>query len=604
MPGARDCVCLLAICIAMVAGVGPDADHGVQMRWGEQIPMRDGATLHANVYRPAERDARVPCILIFTPYHADNYHGWGVWFAKRGYAVATVDVRGRGNSDGVFKPFEHDSKDGADVVAFLARQPWCDGNVVMWGASYLGTNQWATLMARPAALRAIAPTASAYPGIDFPIFNNIAAPYNIQWLTSTSGVTQNSNVSGDAESVWKPAYERLFREHRAFRTLDTLVGNPSENFQTWVAHPTYDDYWKSLAPADGDYTAFDLPILTITGHYDADQIGALEFYRRHAAHGSATGFEKHYLLIGPWTHGGCVHPSATFRGLTFDERSVLDLNALHLGFYEWALGRGPRPEQLKDRVTYYVAGPGAEVWRSAPTLAEATHAAQKWYLHSNGYANDVFHSGRLLPTQPTTQTAPDTYVYDPLDISRIRFDGERSDSYVDQTSAVSLGERGLIYHTPPLAEPLEVIGVVRLHLYLSTDVPDTDVTVSLFEIRPDGTSVYLARDAKRLRYRHSLTRAERMKPGQIERVTFETFNWFARRLPAAARLRVLITSPNSMFAQKNYNAGGVVAEETGADARTATIRVHHDAEHASYLELPIGRGSGGGESVSQSRSEE
>jgi putative CocE/NonD family hydrolase len=561
--------------------------YTMQMQWGERIPMRAGGTLHANVYRPREVTS-APCILILTPYHADNYHGYATWFAQRGFAVTVADVRGRGNSDGEFEPFVHERTDGPDAVNWIAKQPWSDGNVVMWGASYLGTDQWATLIERPKALKTIVPTAAAYPGIDYPIFNNVAAPYNIQWLTMTSGVTMNSKAGNDTQSFWRPAFEQAYRAHRPFSTLDSDIGNPSHNFQTWVAHPTYDAYWQAMAPGSSDYAKIDLPILTITGHYDADQIGALEFYRRHNQHGPKQSFAKHYLLIGPWTHGGCTHPSAEFRGLEFEPISVPNMNALHLDWYQHVLADQPMPPLLKDRVTYYVAGPDAEEWRYAASLEAATQHTQKWYLHSEGYANDVFHSGWLTTEAPDNEPA-DQYIYDPLDTSRIAFDGEQSDSYIDQTSTVALGERGLIYHTPPLSEPLEIIGSIRLHLFLSTDVPDTDIAVSLFEIRPSGTCIYLASDVLRLRYRHSLEREVFLEPGQVERVTFDTFNWFARRLARESRLRILITSPNSMFTQKNYNSGGRLADESGADARTATLKIHHDANHASYLEIPIGR---------------
>ena len=448
--------------------------YTVAMQWGQRIPMRDGITLHANLFRPREATAGVPCVFILTPYHADRYHERGVWFAQHGYAVAVVDVRGRGNSEGDFEPFVHERTDGPDVVKWIATQPWSDGNVVMWGASYLGSDQWAAMIERPAALKTIVPTAAAFPGFDYPIFNNIAAPYNIQWLTMTSGVTQNSKAGNDTETFWRPAFEQTFRAHRPYRTLDSDVGNPSRNFQTWAAHPTYDAYWQAMEPSNQDYAAIDLPILTITGHYDADQIGSLEFYRRHREYASAAAFAKHYLLIGPWTHGGCTNPTAAFRGLTFDPKSAPDMNALHLAWYQSVLAGEPLPALLQDRVTYYVAGPGAEEWRHAPTLASATQSSQNWYLHSNGYANDVFHSGRLNTEKPQNEPA-DQYVYDPLDTSRIAYDGEQSDSYVAQISSVALGERGLIYHTPPLAQPLEIVGSIRLHLYLSTNVPDTDL---------------------------------------------------------------------------------------------------------------------------------
>jgi uncharacterized protein len=119
------------------------------------------------------------------------------------------------------------------------------------------------------------------------------------------------------------------------------------------------------------------------------------------------------------------------------------------------------------------------------------------------------------------------------------------------------------------------------------DVPDTDFAAELDEILPNGTSVELTSDMLRARYRDSLTEEKLVKPGEINRYEFSGFTFFSRRVPKGSRLRLVLTSPNSIQLEKNYNSGGIVAEESGKDARTAHITLYHDAQHQSLLDLPI-----------------
>jgi len=122
----------------------PPAGANVDMQWGVKIPMRDGIALNATVYRPHGQKDPVPVIFTLTPYIGDSYLDRALYFAEHGYVYALVDVRGRGNSGGTFEPFANDARDGHDAVEWLARQPWCNGKVAMWGGSYAGFDQWAT----------------------------------------------------------------------------------------------------------------------------------------------------------------------------------------------------------------------------------------------------------------------------------------------------------------------------------------------------------------------------------------------------------------------------------------------------------------------------
>jgi putative CocE/NonD family hydrolase len=367
--------------------------------------------------------------------------------------------------------------------------------------------------------------------------------------------------------------------------LDEIVGNESPIFHSWLAHPTQDDYWQAMWLTNDQYDRIDLPILTITGAYDGDQPGALRYYRQHMA-SSSPARDQHYLIIGPWNHAGTRTPAAEFGGLKLGKASLLDLNALHLAWYDWTLKEGEKPAFLEKRVAYYVMG--AEEWKYADSLEAISDVTRRLYLNStDGRAGDAFHSG-VLQDSPPGPSKPDRYTYDPLDVRPAEIEQEEIKNYLtDQRYALSLFGSGLVYHSQPFSEETEISGLVRLVAWLALDVPDTDFWVTLYEIQANGSSIQLSEAALRARYRNSLSREELVTPGEINRYVFDSFTFFSRRIAKHSRLRLVIKAPNSIYVQKNYNSGGVVAQESGADARTAQVTLYHDEEHPSFLELPI-----------------
>jgi putative CocE/NonD family hydrolase len=419
-----------------------------------------------------------------------------------------------------------------------------------------------TLKEAPPHLMTIVPAAAAHVGVDFPMERNVFTSYNIQWLTLISGVTGNGNLFGDS-AFWHEKFGEMYFQHGAFKELDQIVGNSSAVFQDWLNHPQVDAHMLQLALTTDQYRAIKMPILTITGSYDGDQPGALAYYREHMRYGNDEAKSKHYLIIGPWDHAGTRTPTKEVGGVTFSDAALVDLNKLHTEWYDWTLKAGTKPEFLKKRVAYYVMG--ADEWKYADTLEELTRERRTLYLDSNGKANDVFHSGQLSAVKPSG-SATDAYVYDPMDTRPGQLEQEEVKAYLtDQTTALNLFGGGLIYQSEPMAEPTELSGFVKLVLWLSMDVTDTDLEVVLYEIRPDGTSIQLTSDLMRARYRESLGEAKLVKPGVVEKYEFPGFMFFSRRLAKGSRLRLLIASPNSRQIEKNYNSGGVVAEETGKD---------------------------------------
>jgi putative CocE/NonD family hydrolase len=340
-----------------------------------------------------------------------------------------------------------------------------------------------------------------------------------------------------------------------------------------------------MVPSPDQYRRISVPILTITGHYDGDQPGAMTYYRRHMQYGSTEARANHYLIIGPWDHAGTRTPNRDVGGLKFGEASVLDLNKLHAEWYDWVMKGGPKPAFLKKRIAYYVVG--AEEWKYADSLESISSGKRTLLIASDGSANDVFHSGRLAEGAPKSAPA-DHWTYDPLDTRPGEIEPAEDPGYLTtQRAVLNLFGNGAVYHSEPFEAAVEVTGYAKLILWLAMDVPDTDLQADVYEILPEGGSVLLTSAAMRARYRESLRQEKLVSPGKVERYEFNDFTFFSRRVSKGSRVRLVIHCPNSPGIQKNYNSGGVVAAESAKDARTAHITLYHDAEHPSALELPL-----------------
>ncbi|WP_328312625.1 CocE/NonD family hydrolase [Streptomyces sp. NBC_00442] len=391
------------------------------------VPTRDGSVLRG-IHYASSRPQPGPVVLVLTPYGADRYHPDGQFFAGRGFHFVSLDSRGRGDSDGVFRPFHDDGDDGHDAVSWLADQSWSTGDVVTYGGSYSGFVQWAVAGTRPRALRAIAPVASVCPGVDFPMVGNVPTAYAVQWLALNHGRRMNTGPWSDSQ-YWRDVHRGL--GDRPYRDLDIAsVGERLPAFQEWLDHPVYDAYWASFVPPE----PLTLPALTITGQYDDDQTGALTYYERHA---------KTHLVIGPWDHGATRSSARSIGGLTFAADSAVDLRALHADWYDWVLGRGPSPDFLADRVAYYHIGEG---WRHAPSLPQ-------------GPTIELCLPGTALDLEPSlVHQAPDGFQ-----------EHLAEDEFVATAPAHS------------------VSGRPRARLALSSDLPDFDLLVGLYLLRDEAT---------------------------------------------------------------------------------------------------------------------
>jgi uncharacterized protein len=566
-----------------------NAPASVRLEWGIKIPMRDGTRLNATVYLPREVQIPAPAILAMTPYVADHLHDRAAYFAAHGFPFVAVDVRGRGNSEGTFRPRIQEARDGFDAVEWLARQPYCNGKVAMWGGSYLGYCQWAAAKEFPPHLQTIVPTAAPCIGVDLPMRNNIFYPYVLQWLVYTSGKTSQVRTFCDS-AFWSTLFRRWYQSGRSFRALGEELGNPSPIFQDYLDHPEPDAYWDAYNPTADEYSRIDIPILTLTGCYDGDQPGALEHYRRHLRHASSSA--RHFLVIGPWDHAGLARPALEFDGLRVGPASLLDLARLHVEWYAWTMQSGERPGFLQAPVSYYVMG--SERWRYAQSLEAVTARHEALFLDSSGHANDVFASGSLGAAVGVGP--PDSYRYDPRQTDGPEVQAElRADvgSLVDQSVVLALGGRQLVYHSAPFEQDREVSGFFRLETWLSIDCRDTDVYVSVYEIDAHGGSVQLSTDAMRARYREGLRTPRLIQTDAPLLYHFERFTFISRLIRRGHRLRLVIAPFGQLiggiFTQRNFNGGGAVADESVSDAQPVTVCLFHDDRHRSILYMPLGQ---------------
>jgi len=563
------------------------AAENVNFQWGVKIPMRDGVKLNATVYTPAKKEP-APCIFTLTPYISQSYHDRGMYFASHGYPFLTIDVRGRGNSEGEFHPLIQEAKDGYDIVEWLAKQPYCNGKVTMWGGSYAGYDQWATAKEFPPHLATIVPVASPYAGVDFPMSYSVFYTYDMQWLFFTSGRTSQERIFGD-DAFWSGKFRHWFESGLPYKELDTVVGAPSPIFQEWVAHPHPDTYWDQYNPTSEQYSKLSIPILTITASHDDDQPGALAHYREYMKNASPEGRARHYLVIGPWDHAGTRTPNAKVGGLTFGPASLVDLPKLHLDWYSWTMQGGSKPEFLRNYVAYYVMF--ADKWRYADSLAAVTREERALHLGSRANANDVLNAGSL--STEAQKGEPDHYVYDPRDTSIAELETQIDPaSLVDQTLVYARSGKQLVYHSAVFDRDTEVSGFFRLSAWIAIDQPDTAFRADVYEIRQDGSSIALASQVVQARYRQSVREPQLVKTKAPQRYELEHFPFVSQEIKKGSRLRLVIAPVNSIQSEKNYNSGGVVAEESMKDARPVNVKLFHDPQHQSTLYVPLGAAGG------------
>jgi putative CocE/NonD family hydrolase len=585
----RDLLLGAASIFALVSAPGvraapvSDTDYDPQIRYNVKIPMRDGVPLSAILFLPRGIKAPRPAIFSIGPYTADWYHPEGIAFASHNFVYLAVDERGRGDSEGGFEPFFRAPDDGHDLVEWIAKQPWCNGKVAGNGHSYVGFTQWAAVRGG-ARLATIVPASACWVGYDFPLRNNIFYPFLAPWLTEVDGHTRRKVTSGDGD-YWNRQFLRFYEAGLPFKQLGAAFDVQNPCLAEWMKHPRQSDYWDRANPTPAQFADLTIPVLTLCGQYDGDQPGALEFHRQHLAHAGTRA--NHYLVIGPWEHEEVRVPKPETSGFKLGPASVIDMLQLHRDWYRWTLDGGEKPAFLQKKVAYYVVG--ADRWRYADTLDGVTARHEALHLQSATNPIGVYVSGALAP-HPADKAEPDHYIYDPRDLGVLRVEAGLTKPYItDQTLVLAKPGAKLVYHGEPFEAETEVSGVFKFTAWIAIDQPDTDFHVAIYDVDPDGSSVYLTEQTFRARYREGLRIEKLIETHAPLRYEFDRFQFISRVIGKGHRLRLVFGPNHSLGWEKNYNSGKAVADQTMADARAVTVRLFHDGAHPSVLHVPIGQ---------------
>jgi uncharacterized protein len=575
------------------------------VEYGLSVPMRDGTRQAADVFRPTTPGPH-PTLLMRTPYNklATPTSGHLFFFdflaaARAGYAVVVQDVRGRYASEGRFRQFEDETSDGADSIAWLLEQDWCNGSVGLFGGSYAGATQYLATLSKPGAVKAIVPALTAseyyegwtYQGGAFQLGFALMWAAGLAYTDLLTRERRGEDVSEGREGleaiatdVWA-AYKRLPLVDLSQDSAPWL-----STYADWLAHPTRDDYWQATA-VNERYADIDIPALHIAGWNDIFLKGSLENYAgmRAAAPSDQTRAQQR-LIVTPWGHsaGHGASVGQLWYGSAAEyvygpppgpasDSVPLDVAGECIEWFDAHLN-GNAPAD-RDPVRIFVMG--VNRWRDEPSWPLERARPTRWYLHGAGD----------LSQSPPAQDAPDTFVYDPHDPvptagGQNLLPGGGFFAGPHDRREIEAREDVLTYTSSVLSKDLEVTGPVVITLHVSSSAPDTDFTAALVDVYPDGRAIGLTDGILRMRYRggsDSVELLEPERPYQIEIDLAATSNVFL----AGHRIRIEISSSNFPRFDRNPNNGGVVAEARESDLRVARQSVFLDADRASFVVLPI-----------------
>ncbi len=544
---------------------------GIRIDFDVRVPMRDTVTLSADVYRPAA-EGRYPVLLYRTPYNErvePTATERGVYYARNGFVSIWMDVRGRGDSDGVFVPYRSDGEDGYDAIEWCAAQNWSNGSVGTAGGSYLGRIQWLTALLRPPHLKAMSVAVTpSDPFVEWP--TGTPNPMQLCWFHLVSG-----RLSQNMQAVdWSNVYE-----HLPLLTMDERAGRINQNWREAYEHPQFDDYWDAISYQQ-KFDRVEVPVLHITGWYDDEQIGTPLNYIGMTQHGATErAWRNQKLLIRPWGHQ--INKTRKLGEIDFGPDALIDLHGYQLRWFKRWLTNEKNGIDTEPPVRIFVMG--TNVWRDELEWPLERTEFTAFRLHSSGNANSRFGDGTLRVGSPLDEP-PDRYEYDPA--RPVPFITEPVSSQIggpDDYSAIEQRADVLVYTSLPLAAPMEVTGPVRVTLYAASSAPDTDFTAKLLDVWPSGFAQRLTDGIVRARFRNGMAAPSLIEPGQIYEYTIDLWN-ISQVFKIGHSFRLEISSSAFPKYDRNQNTGAPLG--LTAEYQTAQQTIYHDAEHPSCVILP------------------
>jgi len=579
------------------------------------VPMRDGVRLSTAVLRPEKIAERMPVILVRTPYLKDEellgLKDLSAFLLQHGYILVVQSERGTGWSEGQYQILAGARNDGYDTLSWIVAQPWSNGKVGTLGCSSSGDNQVLLASLNHPAHKAMVTMASGtsvgvLPGVAsqggwyrgavpqvgpwawwYALFGSDRRPQMPQ------GISDDERIRlADLYSLFQVPSLNLGKPlGNGWKVIINKVGDatkelPSQDILRRAGAPTTDfDRLVKLAPGDPEWQKRDLlrtgdkprvPALVVDTWYDMGAYEQLKFFEYQGA------TPNQYLIMAPTSH--CAMFGATENTMV-GKRAVgdarYDYYQLFLNWFDYWLKGTKNGVLQRPKVQAYLMG--ANVWKYYESWPIKGATQRRLFLHSDGTANGRLGSGSMSGSPPVNEK-PDSFISNPLDPVPSNGGGCcDADPAKDQTT-LELRKDVLVYSSAPLLEGIAAMGEVRAVLYVSLSTPDADVALKLVDVSPKGEAFNLYDTMLRLRYRDDMIHPKPMVAGQIYRVELSGIVTGNDFLPGH-QIRIEIAGSNFPLFERNLQTGGKNYDETVP--QPSTIKVYHDREHASYVEVSV-----------------
>jgi uncharacterized protein len=562
----------------------PPAKNNVEHRSDVSVLMRDGVVLRADILLP-NAEGKFPALVYRTPYGKQFALQEYKTFEKavaRGYAVVVQDVRGRYASEGEFVAYHNEGRDGYDTIGWAARQPWCDGNVGTFGLSYPAAVQWLAAVENPPHLKAMVPAMTFSTPRNFFYSGGVfdGSWLDWIWLNIAPDIRRRKNLRGpktyeEAEEAWKREHERL-QSFLPLRDLPDLK-DVAPFYYEWLGHPPADPWWE-WAELRNKYERVHAAVLNLSGWYD----------EAYGPDGATTNFRgllkarrdekdpRTRTIVGPWTHGGQEKTRAGER--EFGASAAIDYDELILRWMDRYVRDIQNGIDREKPVRLFVMG--KNIWRDEDAWPLAHATAQTYYLRSE---SNSARFARLNDTPPDRPGSYNEFFSDPAHPFTDHYEADGAHDYRSLAGRKDV----LVYDSDPLMADTEVTGPIRAEIYVAADVPDLDLWVRLLDVAPDGTAFSLMSpglDVLRASFRNEKLQPELLKPGEIYRLTLDrmlTSNVFR----TGHQIRIQISGAFFPHFSRNLQTGE--SEMTSSRMSPAHVRIYHDPDHRSRVELPV-----------------
>lgn len=582
------------------------------------MPMRDGIRLATDIYRP-KTDEPVPVIFSRTPY---NFNSWGdgeqrtrtaqraLEAVKRGYAYVVQNERGRYYSEGEWDILGVPLTDGYDAFSWMKDQDWCNGKIGTLGCS--STAEWQMAVAALDHPSHAAMVPQGY-GAGVGRVGDINEQGNwyrggaeqmlfFSWLYGVehdkfkpripAGATQEDLIRisrfYDLAPENPPVDMSKALQHLPLTDILQNIGGKREIYDKMIVRKPNDPAWYEGGLYHDDMD-FGVPSFWFASWYDVSITPNIALFNHVRANASdAEVRDNQYLVIAPTLH--CGFTRATENTIV-GERSVGDARLnyneqIYAWFDLWLKGASNDFKEKTPRIQYYTMG--SNIWQHAETWPPENTAMVSYYLHSEGSANSSNGDG-VLSTRKPVEDYSDSFTYDPMDPvpsygGNVCCTGNAVKGGSFDQQQMETRDDILVYTTDVLEEGLEVSGFIESTLYVSSDAKDTDFTIKLIDVYPDGSAYNLDETIQRVRYREGYDKEVFMEDGEVYKVDLtpmSTSNYFAK----GHRIRIEISSSNFPRFARNMNTGGNNYDET--EGVVAKNKVHHSAVYPSVIHLPI-----------------